>query len=109
MGYDIHITRREDWWDEDGPVIATHEWEALVENDADLTMIAPPPGWSGPSQWTAVMTTHPREERLGTALHWEAGEISAKNPSDTLIAKMRQLARALHARVQGDDGEYYDE
>lgn len=109
MGYDIHITRREDWWDEDGPEIATHEWEALVESDTELSMLPPPPGWSGPSQWTAVMTTHPREEQLGTALHWEAGEISAKNPSDTLIAKLRQLARALNARVQGDDGEYYDE
>ncbi|MEU2296632.1 hypothetical protein, partial [Streptomyces antibioticus] len=109
MGYDIHITRREDWWDEGGPGIATHEWEAVVESDADLSMIPPPSEWSGPSQWSAVMTTHPDEERFGTALHWASGEIRAKNPSDILIAKMRQVAKALNARVQGDDGEYYDE
>lgn len=64
MGYDIHITRRDDWWD---------------------------------------------EERLGTALNWASGEISAKNPSCILIVKMRRVAKALNARGLGDDGEYYDE
>ncbi|MCI3277002.1 hypothetical protein [Streptomyces cylindrosporus] len=109
MGYDIHITRRQDRWDEDGSEIAAHEWQAVVESDADLSMIPAPPGWSGPSQWSAVLTTHPDEERLGTALHGASGEIGAKNPSDILIAKMRQAAKALNARLQGDDGEYYDQ
>lgn len=41
------------------------------------------------------------------ALHWDQGLVSAKHPSNVLIAKMCELARLLEARVQGDDGEYY--
>ena len=81
MGYDVHITRRENWWDEEGQDINTAEWEAVVTADPDL----------------------------GTApLWWTTGRIVSKNPSDAVIAKMRVVAKALHARVQGDDGEYYD-
>ncbi|MFF4259769.1 hypothetical protein ACFY1L_52345 [Streptomyces sp. NPDC001663] len=109
MGYDIHITRRANWWDDEGPEITTAEWETVVEADAELEMVPEPPGWDGPRHWIAQMITHPPEERLGTALYWDSGEIRAKNPTDILIAKMRQPAIALNAKVQGDDGEYYAE
>ncbi|MFI1400976.1 hypothetical protein [Streptomyces sp. NPDC020681] len=109
MGYDIHITRREIWWDQEGPEITAAEWAAVVEADPELEMVPAAPGWDGPTQWTAQMVTHPREERLGTALHWNSGEISAKNPTDLLIGKMRHIAGTLNARVQGDDGEHYDD
>ncbi|MEU9305689.1 hypothetical protein [Streptomyces sp. NPDC048269] len=39
---------------------------------------------------------------------WSAGRIVSKNPSDAVIATMREVADALEAKVQGDDGEYYD-
>ncbi|MGQ4390011.1 hypothetical protein [Streptomyces sp. SAS_270] len=107
MGYDLHITRRDDWWDEEGPEITTAEWAAVVEADPALEMVPPPPGWNEPPQWSAEMITHPPENRMGTAMHWDSGEIRAKNPSDILIGKMRQVAVALKARVQGDDGEFY--
>jgi hypothetical protein len=37
------------------------------------------------------------------------GNFSIKNPDEECLAKMRQIAKALGARVQGDDGEFYDE
>ncbi|MEU6389108.1 hypothetical protein [Streptomyces sp. NPDC046939] len=107
MGYDLHITRRDDWYDEAGPEITAAEWVALVETDPDLAMVPPSPDWSGPPQWIADMVTHPPEGRMGTALRWDSGEIRAKNPSEVLIGKMQQVAAALNARVQGDDGELY--
>ncbi|ROR46495.1 hypothetical protein [Kitasatospora cineracea] len=81
MGYDVHITRRENWWDEEGQDISTAEWEVLVATDPSLVMV---PMW------------------------WNAGRIVSKNPSDAVIATMCRVAKELDARVQGDDGEYYD-
>ncbi|MFI7503948.1 hypothetical protein ACIBVL_36815 [Streptomyces sp. NPDC049687] len=81
MGYDVHITRRENWWDEEGQDISTAEWEAVVAADPGLVM---------------------------TPMWWSAGLIVSKNPSDAVIATMCKVAKMLDARVQGDDGEYYD-
>ncbi|MFC5666332.1 hypothetical protein ACFP3U_25610 [Kitasatospora misakiensis] len=81
MGYDVHITRRENWWDEEGQDISAAEWDAVIAADPGLMVV---PLW------------------------WNAGRIVSKNPSDAVIATMREVAKALGARVQGDDGEYYD-
>ncbi|WP_327399496.1 hypothetical protein OG194_04385 [Streptomyces sp. NBC_01288] len=111
MAHEIHITRREDCdgcGGEHGPQITAGEWAAVVAADAELSMTPAPLGCTGPAQWSALLNTHPDESRLGTALHWSARGIGGKNPSDFLIAKMREVARALGARVRGDDGEFYD-
>ncbi|MFJ9695586.1 hypothetical protein [Kitasatospora sp. NPDC101183] len=83
MGYDVHITRRENWWDDDGDGrdITEAEWDALVAAEPGLAMA---PMW------------------------WNSGRIVSKNPSDAVIARMREVAAILGARLQGDDGEYYD-
>ena len=108
MGYDLHITRRENWWDEQGPDISTPEWEAVVAADPDLVMFSPPGGWHGEPQWIAALATSLQDAEIGWALYWRAGRIAAKHPSDLLLAKMCQVAGALGARVQGDYGEYYE-
>ncbi|MFE6049245.1 hypothetical protein ACFQ6N_00635 [Kitasatospora sp. NPDC056446] len=81
MGYDVHITRRENWWDEEGQDVSAAEWEAVIAADPGLVM-------------------HP--------MWWSAGWIVSKSPSDAVIATMREVAKVLDARLQGDDGEYYD-
>ncbi|GAA5020183.1 hypothetical protein [Kitasatospora paranensis] len=75
----MHITRRENWWDEAGQGIGAAEWGALVAADPCL---ATAPMW------------------------FTAGRIVSKNPGDAVIAKMREVAKVLKARIQGDDGEY---
>jgi hypothetical protein len=100
MGYDIHLTRCADWWDEGGPEITADEWEAVVASDAELSMIPDPLGWTGPVWRSALLNTHPDETRFGTALHWDGGGIRAKNPSDLLIAKMCGTARVLGGGVR---------
>jgi hypothetical protein len=82
MGYDLHITRKAHWSDEDGSVITADEWRVLIDGDAQL------------------------RENDG-ALYYDAGEITAKNPDEPLIRKMVEIAQKLDARVQGDDGEIY--
>jgi len=36
MGYDVHVTRRPNWWDKTGPEISLAEWIALVEADPEM-------------------------------------------------------------------------
>lgn len=40
--------------------------------------------------------------------YWK-GSINTKNPDVPIIRKMLQIASALNAKVQGDDGEFYTE
>lgn len=108
MGYELHITRRDDWWDEEGSEISRQEWQSVVAADPDLVMQPIPDGWPGDAFSSALMTTRSERGDGIEALHWDQGLVSAKHPSNVLIAKMCELARLLEARVQGDDGEYYD-
>ncbi|WP_327675542.1 hypothetical protein [Kitasatospora sp. NBC_00458] len=109
MGYDVHITRRQDWWDDEGEDIGAAAWEAVVAADPELVMLPTPEEWRGDVEWVPEAGPGGRgSPLLREALWWSAGRISAKHPGDELLAKMCRLARALDARVQGDDGEYYD-
>jgi hypothetical protein len=50
-------------------------------------------------------------EMKGDSQPWfdyRKGCISTKNPDEETIRKMIQIAQALDAKVQGDDGELYD-
>lgn len=98
MGYDLHITRRKDW-SGPGREIAAKEWLAYVEKDPELS-IAKENGpyfakWVGNSSFADAW------------LDWSEGNVYTKNPDEALIEKMVSIARALDARVQGDDGEVY--
>lgn len=101
MGYDLHITRAEDWSQNEGREITWDEWLALVEDDPELTL-DPLNGdehalWSGPSEDSEPW------------LRWDEGNISTKSPDRALTDKMIQIAERIGARVQGDDGEFYPE
>jgi hypothetical protein len=99
VGYELHITRRNHWSDE-GCDITRDEWLTLVANDPELT-IHPVLGdgyaiWNGPSEFEDPW------------LRWRRGNINTTRPDDALYAKMLDLAAKLGARVQGDEGEFYD-
>jgi hypothetical protein len=99
MGYDLHITRKEYWADEDGPQITLDEWQAYVAQDPDIV-----PDGNNPGPENYVFAAHSERHPLW----WHrSGEIYTKNPDDTMIAKLVQIARALHAKVLGDDDEVY--
>ncbi len=112
MGYDIHITRKTDWFD-DEPEIPLAEWIALVESDPEMRhdgyAEAKMPDGSvirqvkeGISVWTAY------SKPGSTAwFSFSNGNVVAKNPDEEILTKMRHLARALSAKVQGDEGELY--
>jgi hypothetical protein len=98
MGYDVHITRAEDWVDSSETPITVEEWVAYAESDPDLRRNAADSGEA------------PYDLRVGadeTWLDWFEGAILTKNPTEPVRAKMAQIAAALAANVQGDEGERY--
>ena len=98
MGYDLHITRREHWFD-DGSDITADEWLAYVRSDSELR----PFSTNGPHFviWSGTSTI---EEPW---LDWSDGCIYSKYPDRALVTKMLAIARHFRATVQGDDGETY--
>lgn len=99
MGYDIHITRAEDWANNESVQIAIDEWLALVQGDPEL--IPTPENGQGFVVWRGA-TKYPE-----TWFDWLAGNIVTKNPDRATLLKMLKIAAILNAKVQGDDGELY--
>ena len=100
MGYDLFITRAEDWIDSESNPITSEEWLAVVDEDPELTPWAAYPNshfavWSG------------RSEHAEPWLDWAKGYIYTKNPDAPLMKKMVEIAKRLNARVLGQDGEEY--
>lgn len=118
MGYDLHIVRRHNWDDyEEESHITLAEWLDYVKTDGELELTegyqVKIPGESGAQnapgfcEWSA----YSKEKRPGYRpwFDYGYGSISTKNPDYEIIRKMIAIAEALQAKVQGDDGEFYDE
>ena len=116
MGYEIHITRKTEWFDEDGPEISLEEWEAYITSDPEMRL----DGYAeaitkngdvfriegdGIAVWTAY-SGHGVDGNMAW-LSPGSGGIVAKNPDREILAKMFEIAQALGARVVGDEGEEY--
>ena len=99
MGYDLHITRRKDW-SATGDDITSTEWLTYVERDPELSL------WPENSPYMARWNG--KSKHSDPWLDWFKGNIYTKNPDEALIEKMTHIARALDAKVQGDDGEIYE-
>jgi len=116
MGYDVHVTRRPNWWDKTGPEISLAEWIALVEADPEMRL----DGYAEAkfregrvlrveSDGLAVWTGYSGHHNGSTVwFDWRRGNVVVKNPDVEILKKMGSLAQILSARVQGDDGEFYD-
>jgi hypothetical protein len=100
VGYDVHISRRDHWSDEDGPAITLDEWQRVIADDPELS---PDPDDSNGSTalWRGA------SEHAEPWLAWDEGNVKTKNPDEALLRKALELAARLEARVQGDDGELY--
>jgi hypothetical protein len=101
MGYDLHLTRAENWFDSEQRPIAADEWLSVVEQDPDLTI---DPRGNGP--YCALWLQH-WVEGDHPWFNWRKGCIYTKNPDRMTLGKMLEIARRLGARVQGDEGELY--
>lgn len=117
MGYDVHITRKADWFEDEGADISLQEWLDIVESDEEFRLdgFAETPTASGKplrvesdglAVWTAY-SGHTVGGNMAWFLHSD-GEVVVKNPDREILGKMCRVAESLGANVQGDDGERYD-
>lgn len=100
MGYNIHITRKKHWSDQDGPEISLQEWTDYVKSDPEMRL-------EGFAQFNNPRTGETiRLEGPGLAV-WTAH--SGKPGIRWFDCRHGHIAHALSAKVQGDDGEIYDQ
>jgi hypothetical protein len=117
MGYELHIFRQNNWDDDDERSnISLEEWLSYVESDEELKLTngyeSGIPGiensWQDSPGFCEWMIHPSPDSPNKTWFQYFRGSISAKYPDDETIKKMITIANALNAKVQGDDGEYYD-
>lgn len=117
MGYEVHITRKENWFD-DGPDIALEEWLDVVRSDAEMRLDAHAEATVGegavlrvqdPSM--SVWIQYSKHGQHGNmAWFWHNnGNVMVNNPDEEILRKMSKIATRLSAKVQGDDCELYGE
>jgi hypothetical protein len=97
-GYDVHVTRHRHWYDVNGPKISLGDWQRYAKSDPDVSSDA------GDSKFFVIRVSGQGVPLLYDRRH---GELVVKDPSQAAISKLVQIAQCLHARVQGDDGEFY--
>ena len=106
MGYDFHVARRE------GKPITEAEWRTYVAGDPEfeLTGAAETPTPEGILRYEnpglSCWRSHPGGEVVW--FDFRQGQVVVKNPDEPTIGKMLIVARALDARVEGDEGEIYE-
>ena len=115
MGYDVHITRKENWFDK-GQDITLPEWKAYLNKDSEMRLenMAEAKTDEGAvlrleSEGLAVWTRysgHEKNENMAW-FDYREGNITVKNPDDEILYKMISISRSLNAKVQGDEGETY--
>lgn len=118
MGYNIHITRKGSWFDEDNSKdLKLTEWIEYITSDPEMrlenhaaatTETGDNVGYDnlGVAVWTAYS-----KHGHGNNYAWfdfRNGNVTVKNPDQEIRNKMIDIAEKLNATVQGDDGEIYD-
>lgn len=117
MGYEVHIARNEEWWDEDvGGGISPDEWNTFVASDETMRLdnVAEANMPDGnvlryANQGLAVWLNYSAHDESGNKAWFDFrdGCISVKNPDQEILRKMHQIASQLDAKVLGDEGEEY--
>jgi hypothetical protein len=101
MGYDLHITRKDFWADEEGERISPEEWQAYVNGDPEIS--------DDPENPHEDNFLYRRDgEPWPLWFDRPQGNVYTKNPPLDVIQKMARIAQVLGAQVRGDDDERYD-
>jgi hypothetical protein len=117
VGYDAHITRAEQWFDSEQSPIPLADWLAYISSDPEFRLdgfaeATTPQGETirTESEGLAIWTKYSKDGLGGNMALFDFFEdhIIVKNPDEEILGKMINVAEALGARVQGDDGEDYD-
>lgn len=117
MGYDVYITRAENWVDaEEEQPITLEAWLAYAQSDPEMRVddraeARTPDGEviAFNSAGLAVWTAYSKDGQGGNHAWFDlqGGCVVVKNPDAEILRKMSRVATHFNARVQGDEGEEY--
>ena len=96
MGYTLHLTRAADWTESEAHPLPLQEWLAYVAAEPSLQQDP-----DGHVTWTPAPGAAP------LLLRWQAGRVDCEGADEALAEQLAAHARALGARVLGDEGEAY--
>lgn len=117
MGYDLYITRNEDWSDTDGQDITLDDWTGYLAVDQTLVLDpdhaarADPRVASGAKEPSHVRWIEwpDREPGIREAWVWlERGNLVATDADIRFRQKLFLIADALDARLMGENGDVYN-
>ena len=118
MGYDIHITRQDNWFDDNmSRKISLEEWTSFISSDTEMRLdnYAEATTTAGEfirveSEGLSVWTKFSGDGLNGNHVWFDynQGNITVKNADNEIITKMLAIADRLNAKVQGDEGEVYE-
>lgn len=117
MGYDLYITRKEDWSDVDGQDITLDDWMAYVSGDRSLRIdversaASDPRVASGAKEPSHVVWVDWPDREVGHQEAWiwlERGNLVATDADLKFRQKLFLIAVALDARLMGEGGEVYN-
>lgn len=117
MGYDLYITRKDDWSDSEGPDITMDDWTEYLFIDASLEIdqkraeavdprVASHSKEATHTRWLEWPGRIPDEDEAWMWL--EQGNIVASDPDADFRRKLFLIADGLGARLMGTDGETYN-
>lgn len=115
MSYDIHITRGDDWFEEENPVTLEEVRSIMhvlpecfrIEETGTISIV-------NPSGQNLTMKVGPYLEYTGEdggktcVVFGENGGPSFRYQSDKQMLAMFSVAEAVGAKLMGDEGETYD-
>ena len=117
MSYDIHITRKEDWSDSEGPEITRNEWisymniDKSIVLDQDRSAEVDPRVASGAKDPTHARWVEWPGRDAGAKEAWmwlENGNVMASDADAAFRQKLFLIADSLGAKLMGDKGEIYN-
>lgn len=102
MSLELRITRAEFWISNGKCPITESEWLAYIQSDESLERV--------PESGPFYVRWNDPEERCKYAspwFNWKSGNITTEWPDTYMYKKMLQMAEALQAKIQDDDGAVY--
>ena len=125
MSYHLHITRKATGWNdaEDPAAISRAEWLDYVASDPEMGLndhsVDPQHGqpdvegkaYDNYVEGLAAWLGHSGAGLKGEYVWFshEQDRITVENPDEETLGKLLAVAQTLQARVQGDDGAYFDQ